>query len=134
MTTYIVDIARVGKHLYADTLMFCHAVGQADHAPVVYKEIVAQILAIINTDPTSFNADTYMLPQWASLIYVEETEHTAALKQTLARQVRLAAMVFYDIIMLSGIVPQHPPESLYRVESVDMVKLQFSVIINSLYL
>lgn len=134
MCTYIVDIARVGKHLYADTLMFCHAVGQAQHAHVVYKEVVSQILAIINTDSASFNANTYMLPQWASLLYVENKVDFWPLLQKYAMQVRLAAMVFYEIIILSGIVPAQPPESLYRVETVDMVKLQFSVIVNSSYL
>lgn len=133
MTTYVVDISLFGETLYVETELFCSVLGQSTSTYQVFKEVVAQILAVINSPPSVFYADIFLIPQWVSIVYVDPSPNHTAAYERYRSAVRAAAISFHTLLISSGLIPKQSPDSLFKVETVNKVTLQFSVIVNSNY-
>lgn len=132
MSTYIVDISMVGKQLFSEAVVFSQSIGQdISVVPNVYKETISQILSIMTLDAEEFTSSLFMLPQWVSIIYVETLVDHLQAHARYKHACRAAAISLYERIVLSGLLPKFPKGSLYKLDTVNQMTIQFSVYINS---
>lgn len=131
MARYIVGLnEHIGYQFYNEIVNFCLAVQQRADDEVVltmYRECVAQVLSIYDNDPSMFTANIYMLPNWKTLLYVDEAARDISQpKKVFQENIRIFALRLY--LHLKENIGPLPDFSSYIMETASVTTVMVSVV------
>lgn len=103
MATYIVSLDNLGYQFMNDIEIFNRQIGQGEKpgfAFEIYKNLMSQIIAAytVRIDPDYFPMAVASLPEWKTILYVEDQDAFFDLKRDFASKVQVYALAVYEII------------------------------------
>lgn len=103
MATYIVSLENLGYQFMNEIRIFNRQIGQGDKPSLtfeIYKDLMSQIVAAYTAriDPEYFPMAVASLPEWRTILYVEDQDAFFDIKRNFAARVQAFAAALYSII------------------------------------
>ncbi len=100
MAKVILGLDNIGYNLMNEIRLFNDAIGQPLDSAVnfnIYREIMHQIVSAYSDDMEITTQQLGMIPQWPTILYIEDQNEFFDIKREFAARIRLAAMSIYAL-------------------------------------
>ena len=100
MAKVILGLDNIGYNLMNEIRLFNDAIGQPLDSTVnfnIYREIMHQIVSAYSDDMEITTQQLGMIPQWPTILYIEDQSEFFDIKREFAARIRLAAMSIYAL-------------------------------------